>query len=296
MWVGGGGWRVAEVCQVACHRLARELADPTRPALTPPRLTPPGAPQPPQRGAGAAAVCGPDCGGQRHRHLRPPHLVQRLLAATGPPGGCLGVLRAGGAGWVDQGTYSYCVAHSQRVQSELRVPLQLLTVPPATTPTHRHTHTTHTPQLPVNDTLTEVTLHFELSSMTALKYMIMSQVWWVWWGVRAACVCVQGGSRAAARPCLVRPAARMSAVDGHCWPGPHPPYLHPRLLPQMEQSFSMQKHWGAMADGESDEVRRRRRGGVCCSVAVPAPACACLRHNNHPPTHPASPTPPSCRR
>ncbi|KAL4445724.1 hypothetical protein ABPG77_008923 [Micractinium sp. CCAP 211/92] len=53
--------------------------------------------------------------------------------------------------------------------------------------------------VPVNDTLSELTLHFELSSIASWKYMLMSQ---------------------------------------------------------MDHSFSMQKSWGAMSDGESDEVKR----------------------------------------
>lgn len=53
--------------------------------------------------------------------------------------------------------------------------------------------------VPVNETLTELTLHFELSSVVSWKHMIMSQ---------------------------------------------------------MDHSFSMQKDWGAMNDGESDEVKR----------------------------------------
>lgn len=56
-----------------------------------------------------------------------------------------------------------------------------------------------TPQVPVNSSLSELTLHFELSTTPAWKHLVMSQ---------------------------------------------------------LEQSFSMQRSLGAMADGDSDDVKR----------------------------------------
>ena len=66
-------------------------------------------------------------------------------------------------------------------------------------------------QVPVNGSLPELTLHFELSTVAAWKHLLMSQ---------------------------------------------------------MEQSFSMQRDWGAMGDGESDEVRAALRCATLCR-AVP---------------------------
>ena len=153
------------------------------------------------------------------------------------------------------------------------------------------------PQVPVNESLAELELHLELSSVASWKYMLMSQV-----GRQSVCACVAwdcvAGALAPAFLVLCSCCARVVLV---LRPLPHPPtHPPPHPAPQMDNSFSMQRDWGAMSDGESDEVKRiflegnplllaltvcvsmlhsgaAARGGVCVRVWVCARVHACVQ-------------------
>lgn len=120
---------------------------------------------------GAAAVQGPGSGGRGHHDLCPPGLVQRLLAAARLPGdlpaaavACL--LHASINDW--RGTGGPEPGACARVDARGYLPPPSTTVPALPD--------AELPQVPVNSTLSELELNFELGSIAHWKYMLFSQV------------------------------------------------------------------------------------------------------------------------